>query len=183
MFKNYLTIALRNLWRHKGFSLLNIAGLAVGLTAGFLTLLYVSFELSYDSFHSKVERIYRVVADIKTPTENIEASTVAWAVLPNMTNEFPEIEASVRIRGTDMLVRKNDMRFEESNVIAAEADFFEIFDFNLTQGDPKLALKVPYSLVLSATSAKKYFGEENPIGQTLKIIEEATITEIIHQTK
>ena len=74
MFKNYFKIAFRNLWKHKVFSFLNILGLTVGLTACFLIFLYVRFELSYDYFHSKADRIYRVVADIKTPTETINAS-------------------------------------------------------------------------------------------------------------
>ena len=137
MFKNYLKIALRNLWRQRGFSFINIGGLAIGLTAFFLILLYVSFELSYDNFHSKSDQIYRVVADIKTPSENIEASSVAWAVLPNLTKEFPEIVSSVRITDADMLVRRNDIIFDESNVIAADSTFFEIFDFKLVQGDLK----------------------------------------------
>jgi putative ABC transport system permease protein len=74
MIKNYLKIAFRNLWRHKIFSLINIMGLAVGMTACFLIFLYVRFELSYDSFHNKANRIYRIVADIKTPTEVINAN-------------------------------------------------------------------------------------------------------------
>lgn len=178
MFKNYLKIAFRNLWRHKGFSLLNILGLAIGMTASFLILLYVNFELSYDSFHTKGDQIYRVVADIKTPSENIEASTVAWAVLPNITKEFPEIKASVRITDADMLVRKDEIIFEESNAIAADSSFFKIFDFKLIQGDSKTALKSPYSLVLSTTTAKKYFGNENPMGQTLKIMEDSHIATV-----
>lgn len=182
MFRNYVKIAFRNLWRHKGFSLLNISGLAIGMTAGFLILLYVNFELSYDSFHAKVDRIYRVVADIKTPSEKLETNTAAWAVLPNLTKEFPEIMKSVRITDADMLVQRDDLKFEESNAIAADSAFFEIFDFKLIRGDSKKVLMSPYSLVLSTTTAQKYFGNENPIGQTLKIMDDghiATITGVM----
>ena len=88
MFKNYIKIALRNLYRQKGFTLLNICGLAIGMTAGFLVLLYVSFELSYDNMHSKADSIYRVVADIDTPSEKIEANMAAWPIGPIFRKPF-----------------------------------------------------------------------------------------------
>ena len=179
MYKNYLKIAFRNLWRHRGFSFLNISGLAIGLTAGFLILLYVGFEISYDNFHSKADRIYRVVADIKTPTDNIEADIPAWAVPPHLEEQFPEIEAAVRISGLDMLVRKEDIKFQETEAKIVDADFFNVFDFKLLQGDADNVLKDPFSLVLSEKAAKKYFGNENPVGKTVKIMEEghlATVT-------
>ena len=84
MIKNYLKIAFRNLWRHRVFSLINILGLTVGMTACFLIFMYVRFELSYDSFHTKGDRIYRVVADIKTPTETMNTSGPSWAVAPQV---------------------------------------------------------------------------------------------------
>ena len=97
MLLNFFKIAFRNLWRHKWFSLINISGLAIGLTAGFLILLYVGFELSYDKFHEKGDRLYRVVADVKTPSETIQGNITAWAVGPNLEPEFPEIESAVRV--------------------------------------------------------------------------------------
>src|SRR5580700_4275781 len=96
MLKNYLKIAFRNLWRHRVFSFINIMGLTVGMTSFFLIFLYVKFEVSYDAFHSKAARIYRIVSDIKTPTEVINASGPSWAVAPHVKEEFPEIESSVR---------------------------------------------------------------------------------------
>src|SRR5688572_31436705 len=111
MFKNYLKIAFRNLWKHKAFSLINILGLTVGLTAGFLIFLYVSFEMSYDNFHSKANRIYRVVADIKTPTEVLHPGGPSWAVPPHLKLDFPEVEQSVRIAGDDnLLITKGDIK-------------------------------------------------------------------------
>jgi putative ABC transport system permease protein len=83
MIKNYFKIAFRNLWKNKVFSFINIMGLTVGMTACFLIFLYVKFELSYDAFNSKADRIYRVVSDIKTPTEVLHAGGPAWAVAPN----------------------------------------------------------------------------------------------------
>src|SRR5580704_11800021 len=99
MIKNYLKIAFRNLWRHKVFSFINIMGLTVGMTAFFLIFLYVKFELSYESFNSKAGRIYRVVCDLKTPTETINTNGPSWAVGPHIKTAFPEIESSVRVDG------------------------------------------------------------------------------------
>ncbi len=167
MIKNYLKIAFRNLWRHRVFSSINILGLTVGMTACFLIFLYVKFELSYDSFHSKADRIYRVVCDIKTPTETINASGPSWAVAPHIVTEFPEIEASVRMTGDNLLVRKGDIKFQEENVLWADSLFFQMFDFKLLKGNPATALKEPFNVVLTEAAAKKYFGNTDPIGQTL----------------
>ena len=182
MLKNYIKIAIRNLWRHRGFSFINISGLAIGLTAGFFILLYVGLELSYDKFHTKADRIYRVVADIKTPTDNIEASIAAWAVAPHLKKEFPEIESAVRISRLNVLVRKDELKFIEENAIAADSAFFNLFDFKLTQGDSKKVLKAPFSIVLSKTTAKKYFGDIDPMGKSLKIFDDgrmATVTGVM----
>ncbi len=178
MIKNYFKITLRNLWKHKGFSFLNITGLAIGMTAGFLILLYVGFELSYDTMHSKADRIYRVVADIQTPSEKIEADRPAWAVAPNLEREFPEVEAAVRLLGLDMLVRKDNIKFKESKAVAVDSSFFQIFDFKLIQGDPKNVLKAPFEIVLSKSAAEKYFGGENPVGKTLKIMDEGYVAKV-----
>ena len=173
MLKNYLKIALRNLWRHRGFTFLNISGLAIGMTAGFLILLYVGFELSYDTLHSKGDRIYRVVADINTPSEKIEGDRPAWPVAPNLQQEFPEVIAAVRLADMEMLVRRENIKFVEMNAVAADSSFFRIFDFKLLKGDKETVLKNPYSLVLSETTAKKYFGDVDPLGKSLLISEES----------
>ncbi len=174
MFKNYLKIALRNLWRHKGFSFLNLMGLAIGMTAGFLILLYVVFELSYDKFHANGDNIYRVVADIQTPSENIESDKPSWAVPKNLESEFQEIELAVRIMDLEgMQVRKGDITYQEERPVAADSAFFQVFDFELLQGNEKNVLVEPYTMVLSETSARKYFGTQDPIGKTVLITDEA----------
>jgi putative ABC transport system permease protein len=170
MIKNYFKIAFRNLWKHKAFSLINILGLTVGLTAGFLIFLYVSFELSYDNFHSKADRTYRVVADIKTPTEVLHAHGPSWAVPHHIKLEFPEVEQSVRVAGDDnLLIRRGDVKYMETNVMWADSGFFKIFDFKLIKGDPVKALTEPFSIVFTESAAKKYFGKEDPIGQSVLI--------------
>ncbi len=165
MIKNYLKIAFRNLWRHRVFSFINIMGLAVGMTACFLIFLYVSFELSYDSFHAKASRIYRLVTDVKTPSETIHAGITSWPFAPNIKADFPEVESFTRIDQTSMLVRKGDKKFQEDRVLFADSTFFNLFDFKLIKGDPQTALKDIFSVVLSETAAKKYLGDADPLGQ------------------
>jgi len=168
MFKNYLKVAFRNLWRHRGFSFLNIAGLAIGLTAGFLILIYVSFELSYDRFHSKTDQIYRVVSDLETPTGLLKESKPAWAVPYHMQKEFAEVESAVRLWKISLLANKNGERYNERG-LAVDSDFFKVFDFVLLTGDREKVLVEPFSIVLSESMAKKYFGNQNPIGRPLVI--------------
>lgn len=183
MIRNYFKIAFRNLWRHKIFSLINILGLTVGITACFLIFLYVRFELSYDSMHQKSDRIYRMVSDIKTPTETINAAGPSWAVPAHIKKDFPEIEEVVRVAGNDnILIRKNEIMFEETNAMWADSGFFRMFDFTLIQGDPRTALSEPFSIVFTESAAKKYFGKSNPMGQSLLITGDAlpaTVTGII----
>ena len=168
MFKNYFKIALRNLWRHWVFSLINILGLTVGLTACFLIFLYVRFELSYDNMHSKADRIYRIICDIKTPTETMKTGGPSWAVGPHLTmGDFPQVEASVRTTGDEILVRRGNIKFQEMNSLYADSSFFQIFDFKLIKGNPHTALNEPLNIVFSESAVKKYFGNTDPVGQTV----------------
>ncbi len=167
MIKNYLRVAFRNLWRHKGFSFLNIMGLTIGMSACFLVFLYVKFELSYDDFHSKGDRIYRIVTDIVNPSETLHFSVAAPAMPVAAKRDFPEIEKQVRFDPGSMLVRRGDLKIQEENMASADSTFFEIFDFPLLKGDPVKALREPFSVVLSETAAKKYFGSADPMGQHL----------------
>lgn len=172
MIKNYIKIALRNLWRHKGYSFLNILGLAVGMTAFFLIFMYVSLELSYDSFHSKSDRIYRLVSDIKTPTETLRASGPSWAVPSHLKADFPEVESFVRFTGDNMLVRKDDIKVQQ-DIVYADSSLFRVFDFSLVKGNPETVLKDQLSVVLTESTAKKYFGDKDALGQTLLITSDA----------
>lgn len=182
MLKNYFKIAFRNLWRHRVFSFINIMGLTVGMTACLLIFLYVRFELSYDSFHPKADRIYRIVTDLKTPTEVIPTSGPAWPVAPHVKLDFPEVEAYTRVQAGNVLIRKGDIKFMEEDAAFADSAFFNIFNFKLLRGDTRTALTQPFSVVLSETAAKKYFGKADPVGQTLLITEDgipATVTGVM----
>ena len=142
-------------------------GLAVGITACFLIYLYVHFERSYDAFNTKADRIYRVISDIKTPSDVLNWSSTPGAAVINMQRDFPEVESAVRISGQSFLVKKGNEKFQEDNTIMADSTLFDIFDFPLIYGDKHTALNQPMSIVLSQTTAKKYFGNTNPVGQTV----------------
>jgi putative ABC transport system permease protein len=168
MFKNYFKIAFRNLWRHRVFSGINILGLAVGMTACFLIFLYVRFEMSYDNMHSKSPDIYRIICDIKTPTETLKPNGPSWAVGPHlMKGDFPQVVSSARITGDEILVRKGNVKFQEKNSIWADSTFFDIFDFKLVRGNRHTALNEILDVVFSESAAKKYFGKTDPLGQTV----------------
>ncbi|WP_127125714.1 ABC transporter permease [Pseudoflavitalea rhizosphaerae] len=173
MFRNLLKTAFRNLWRHRAFSFINIMGLTIGMTACFLIFLFVKFELSYEDFHPKADRIYHISADIKTPTEVIHADGPAWAVPPNLKMEFPEVEEFARVANTSSIVRNGDIKFKEDHVIIADSSAFRVFGWQLVNGDPNTALAAPFSVVLTETTAKKYFGNEDPMGKTLLIGDQA----------
>lgn len=128
------------------------------------------YELSYDSFHTKADRIYRIVCDIKTPTEVLHSSRPAWAVPPHTVGELQEVESAVRVSmGDNWLVTRGDRHFEQDDVAMADSTFFHVFDFPLIKGNPLTVLKDPFSIVLSETTAKKYFGNANPVGQSLTL--------------
>jgi putative ABC transport system permease protein len=167
MLKNHFKIALRNLWRHRVFSFINITGLSVGITACFFIFMYVAFELSYDKFHTKADRIYRLVTDIKTPSETITTDVTSWAFAPNIKADFPEVESYVRTSGGSFLVRKGNVKFQEERTLFADSSFFKVFDFKLIKGNPKTALSAVASVVFTETAAKKYFGKADPLGQTI----------------
>src|ERR1700743_1095681 len=167
MFRNYLKIAFRSLWRHKGFSALNIIGLAVGLSAFFLIYRYVHFETSHDNFHTKSGRIYRLVTDLESSSATLHWSSTSMPMAINLKADYPEVEEIVRLNGRGMLLRRGDVHFVEKGGLFADSSLFSVFDFPLVQGNPKTALTAPFSIVLSETTAKKYFGNDNALGQTI----------------
>lgn len=171
MLKNYLLVSFRNLWRHRGFSLLNMIGLTVGMTAFFLVFLYVCFELSYDSFHSKADRIYRIVSDVQTPTGVQHFSGPPVPATIGMAQELPEIERTTRVSLGDnwMVIRGDNEAFETDDVALADSNFFRVFDFPLVEGDPRMALSGTANVVLSETVAKKFFGTADPMGKVLRM--------------
>ncbi len=169
MVRNYIKIAFRNLWKHRSFSAINIAGLATGLTACFFILSYVRFELSYDSFHSKADRIVRLSDDVVTPTETIENGTSVFPAGPAIAASFPEVESYARVAMQGLIMVHGDKKFVEPRVILADSAFFSIFSFDLLEGNPASVLAAPNSIVLTEQTAMKYFGNTSPMGKTLQL--------------
>jgi hypothetical protein len=171
MIKNYLKIALRNMMRHKGYSSINIFGLAIGMACSILILLWAQDELSYDKFHQNYHRLYRVEQDVDLGGgKTVSIHTAAAAVGPALKNEFPEIVNSARcfLIPRRVPVAYGDNIFNEE-VRFADASIFEIFTFPLKKGHPQSPFKGPNSIVISETIAYKYFGNEEPLGKTLEI--------------
>jgi putative ABC transport system permease protein len=178
MLWNYLKVTWRNIRRYKGYSFINIVGLAVGLTSCILILLWVQDELSYDRFHTSADDLYRIVAEWR----KTEPATHYWPVCaplaPALKEEFPEIIRATRFtrlrRG--QLVKFGDKNFTEAQICLTDPDFFEMFTFPFIQGDVQTALSNPDSFVLTEEMAAKYFGTENPLGKTLNINNEYDFT-------
>ncbi|MEZ4772672.1 MAG: FtsX-like permease family protein [Bacteroidia bacterium] len=173
MIRHYFTIAFRNLRKHLSYSLINVFGLGTGLAACLLLILFVRHEMSYDRFHKNLDRIYRVSMEMRDGDNTRHIAVSPTAVSPVFQREFPEVENGVRLLAsgtfsTDVL-RYGDRVFQESGLFYADSTFFDIFSFTLTSGDPQHALNNPASIILTASSAKKYFGDENPMGKVLNI--------------
>ena len=168
MYKNYFKIAWRSLWRQKLYSFINIGGLAIGLTCFILISLYIQLELSYDSFYSKADQIYRVY---QRQEGNVFMDSDYFAVTPAglskaLVTEYPEVEQATTIQHPSALISLEKKHFWEKG-ISADQGFFQVFDFPFIQGDPKTVLEKPNSIVLTKSLAKKIFGNSNPIGKTL----------------
>jgi len=170
MFKNYFKIALRNLSRQRFFSIINISGLALGIAACLLIVLYIRHELSFDRHHSKAERIYRLNSEIKFADTHYRLAVAPAPMAEVLLQEYPEIESVVRFRSRGgYLVKREDAKesFREHRVIWADSTFFEIFSVPVLKGNPNSALKEPNSVAISSSMAKKYFNNIEPLGQTL----------------
>jgi len=170
MIRNYLKIAWRNLVLHKSFAAINIFGLAVGLTTCLLIVLYVLHELSYDRYHAKADRLFRVTIHGLVSGKEIRGAYVGVPTGPTLVQEYSGVEAATRLKqeGT-FIVKHNHDSYKEEHVVFADSNFFDVFSIALLKGNSKTALTEPNTLVLTQTTAKKYFGEQDPIGQTLML--------------
>ncbi len=167
MFRNYLTIALRNLLRHKLYSVINIAGLAVGLACVLFIILFARDELSYDKWVPDSGNLYRLELTIHAPSR----APMAFAVIPYpmpaaMHDEIPEVTAMTRISAEPMTLTTGDRQFPEV-VNVVEPNFFQVIKLPLLAGDPASVFRQPESVVLSQSAARKYFGSADPIGKTI----------------
>jgi len=186
MLKHQIIIALRIILRNLNYSIINIGGLAIGLAAFIFIIIYITDELKYDMFHDKADRIYRVNRFYNSNNVNEDAATLSFPAGPALQFEYPDMIENV-CRFFDFQVSKlffeyrNDsseiVRFNERNFFLADSTLFEMFTFPFVEGDPETALLRPNTIVLTESTARRYFGNESPVGKTLRI-EEFTDMEI-----
>jgi len=168
MFKNYLKIAVRNILRNKAYSVINISGLAIGMTCCFLILLFVQDELTYDRYHDRSDQIYRLIALNKSAGEERYLAPIGAPVAEIFCSTLPEVKKAVRLnRGSRVLVEYQDKKFFEERFFFGDPAVFEVFDFPITSGNPQAALSAPFAVVITETTAKKYFGDTDPVGERL----------------
>ena len=179
MFRNYFKIAWRNLTKNKIYSLVNIFGLALGMAACFFVFQYVHFESGYDRFNTHATNIYRVPISYSGSLSNVPTTAANHpAVGPAMKKDFPEVVDYVRMVNVSLFMNASAMSytpqpvaesktFNEPNIFLADSSFFKVFSYPLLKGDGNHCLTEPRTIVISATTARKYFGNNNPINQTL----------------
>ena len=185
MIKNYLTVAVRNIARNKTFSAINILGLAIGMACCILILLYVQDELSYDQHHEHAHRIYRLAEETHIAGQTRRIAITSFPMGPALVQDYPTVVDAVRFFRNDerTLVANQQNHFYERGVLFTDANVFRVFDFPLSKGDPQTALQEPYSIVLTEKMARKYFGDQDPMGQMLSVGEaECKITGVLKDT-
>jgi ABC-type antimicrobial peptide transport system permease subunit len=183
MFKNYMKIAVRSMQRQKWYTFINLFGLAFGLASCILIYIWVQDELSFDEFHQNSDLIYRINSQEEYSGKIYKSSTTPPPLQPELNN-IPEIEYAARVtRFGGIQVKYEDKSFLEDGARATDSEFFDMFTFSLIKGNPATVLQDPFSVLLTPETARKYFGEDSPIGKTLLIESqfEVTVTGIIEK--
>ena len=175
MLRNYFKIAWRNLVGNPLFSAINIVGLAIGLACCIIITVFVRYEMSYDKHWDNADRIYRVTRDFFG--NDLKLAAVAPPIAPLMKQDFAEVEDITRILSTgDVTLTRGEMRVRERQMVIADPNVFEFFNLEFVSGDPESALSGPLDIVLTERAAERYFGDEDPIGQTLNLMDQADVT-------
>ena len=160
-------IAVRNLLRHKAYSLINILGLAIGLGCAILILLYVQFEMSFDRFQENSDRIYRVVRETRTQDGSVTASGgTSGPLAPALLKDFPEVEAITRFMSRESWVKIEDRGFDQWGYMV-DQQFLDVFRFPLLLGETRTVLENPYSVVITESMAERFFAGEDPVGKVI----------------
>ena len=170
MLKNYLLVALRNIKKHKGYSFINIAGLAVGITCCILILLWVRYEFGFDGFHKNADNIYRVISEVTTPDGIVNNARTPNPTGAFLTEEYPEVVNFTRFQAIERWnFSYGEKRFDDINLAFTDPSFFDIFSFPFIKGDPKTAFSDRYNLIITESMARKFFGDEEAMGKVIKI--------------
>lgn len=175
MLKNYLKIAWRNIVGSPLFSVINVTGLAIGLACCIIITMFVRHELSYDKHWDSAERTYRVTRDFFS--NNLRLASVAPPIAPLLLDDFDEIEDATRLLSPGTItISRGEQQFREDSMVIADSNVFEFFNLKFIEGDPKAALARPTDLVLTRRAAERYFGDENPVGQSLNLLGQVDLT-------
>ena len=169
MFKNYFKIAWRNLRKNKLYSFVNIIGLTTGIVSCILIGLYIGHELSYDRFHKNADRIVRITMEYSNGGTVGKYAQTGTKVGPQLKRTFPSVSSFARTFRFPRVITYRDKVFDEKNFLYADSSFFGIFSFKLIKGNIATVLNAPHQLVITETMAKKYFGNDDPVGKTLLI--------------
>jgi putative ABC transport system permease protein len=168
MLKNLIKTAVRHILKHFGYSVLNILGLTLGITSAIFLIIYVSDEVSYDRYHEKADRIYRVSTTIKEPDDQFTWIFAQIPFGPQVAHDYPEVQSFVRfINMPRALYKYEDKQFNEENFYYVDSTLFDIFSYKVLKGEVKSALLGPKKIILTEKIANKYFGKTDPIGKTL----------------
>lgn len=167
MLINYLKTALRNLRLKLTYSVINVVGLAIGLTCFLLIMFYIHNEFQYDQFHSQADRIFRITSHYQDENSTRSFARSNPAIAPTVVNEFAEVEQTVRFQRYKGAIRIQDRSFNEDKMFFAENSIFDIFSFPLTKGNPKTALRDANTTVLTESAVQRYFGQDDPMGKTI----------------
>lgn len=169
MLKHYLKISLRTLQKYKGYTLINIFGLAIGLASAILILLYIQDEVSYDKHHKKADQIYRITLNGRIMSEDLNVALSSYPIGPTLKEEFPTVKNAVRIQDQEKaVIRIKDRKYIEDHLLFADSTIFDLFTIPMLRGNKEKALAEPNKVVLTETTAKKYFGTNDVLGKTIK---------------
>ena len=159
---------MRNILKQKFYSFINILGLMAGITATLFILLYLVNEVSYDRFHDKIDRMYRVGLRARIAGQEVSGTWTPAPMAAALKSDIPEISDAIRLwQWTNVVIKYEDKSFTEDQIFHTDSNFFGFFSFKLLKGDPRTVLKEPNTMVLTESSAKKFFGKEDPMGKLL----------------
>ena len=179
MIRNYILTAFRNLLRSKFFSVINIAGLAIGMAACILIAQYIVFEQSYDRFHDHQKNIYRLINIRQYPTHTDKSTGCVTALGPTLKETFPEVKDFTRVWKSTRVFALGDQPVQFTNVFSVDSSFFKVFTFPIIKGSSDHLLSKPNTVVLTESSTKKLFGNEEPVGKTIMQGQESFLVEAV----
>ena len=171
MIKNYFKIAVRNLWKNKGYSAINIFGLAIGLCTCLLITLYITDELGYDRFYKNADRIFRINTDVRIGGANTHLAQTSDMMGQLLKKDYPQVEEYTRLYSNEgnKFIKKGNEFIDEKNVANADSTFFNVFTLPALEGDIKTALNEPNTVVITGSTAKKYFNSPNVLGKIIEV--------------